>query len=113
MLNVVFPDVADVPGKRVLLLVDWHNSRFSLDLLQAMRSSGIYMFGLIPNCTSKMQPMDVYMFGKLKSKLDKLQSIYISKNKLEKLSRNNRIEIAAQATQQIFTKENIIESFKR
>ena len=69
---LMFPDCADEDGKRVLIKLDWHSSRLEPSVLKRMRDAGIYLQGLLPNCTSKMQVMDVAGFRDLKSVFKKL-----------------------------------------
>ena len=54
----LFPDMEDVPGKRVLLKVNSGPGRNCMDLLVEARFSGLYIFPGLPNTTSVQQETD-------------------------------------------------------
>ena len=47
----LYPDVGDVAGKRVLLLVDSVPGRTQLEMLARLRIKGIYLKAGVPNTT--------------------------------------------------------------
>jgi hypothetical protein len=54
----LFPDVSDVPGKRVILKVDSGPGRSNLKLLARLRLLGIYLYPCVPNTTHVTQETD-------------------------------------------------------
>jgi len=54
----LYPDVADVPGKRVLLKVDSGPGRMNVDMLATLRLQGIYLAPGVPNTTHVTQETD-------------------------------------------------------
>jgi len=54
----LFPDMEDVPGKRVLLKVDSGPGRNCMDLLFEARFHGLYIFPGLPNATALQQEID-------------------------------------------------------
>jgi len=54
----LYPDVADVPGRRVLLKLDSGPGRMNLDMLADLRLQGVYVFPGVPNTTHVTQETD-------------------------------------------------------
>jgi len=54
----LYPDAADVPGKRVLLKVDSGPGRVNLNMLATLRLQGIYVIPGVPNTTHVTQETD-------------------------------------------------------
>ena len=54
----LYPNAADVPGKRVMLKVDSGPGRLGAELLARMRLLGFYMYPGVPNTTSVSQETD-------------------------------------------------------
>ena len=50
----------------LVLLVDCHSSRFSLDVIEFCRANDIHLLALLPNCTRILQPLDRVVFAVLK-----------------------------------------------
>lgn len=50
----------------VILWTDWHESRNNYYLAETLHEQGIILYGLSPNTTHVMQPLDVAVFGPLK-----------------------------------------------
>mmetsp|Transcript_19012 Transcript_19012/g.44118 ORF Transcript_19012/g.44118 Transcript_19012/m.44118 type:complete len:369 (+) Transcript_19012:629-1735(+) len=66
--NIVrlFPDSADLPGKRVILKVDSGPGRNNVHLLARLRAIGIYVYPCVPNTTAITQETD-QSYGYFKS----------------------------------------------
>ena len=47
----LYPDVADVPGKRVMLKVDSGPGRLNVNMLATLRLQGVYLAPGVPNTT--------------------------------------------------------------
>ena len=54
----LYPDVLDVPGKRVMLKVDSGPGRLNIELLAELRLLGWYMYPGVPNTTAVSQETD-------------------------------------------------------
>ena len=54
----LYPDVADVPGKRVLLKVDSGPGRMNVEMLASLRLQGVYLAPGVPNSTHVTQETD-------------------------------------------------------
>ena len=62
-----------LPGEKVLLLLDGHSSHETLDAIEFAKARNIAIFELPPHLTHILQPMDVGFFGPLKTAWNKLQ----------------------------------------
>ena len=102
LVDAMFKDMADTNGKRVLIGTDWHNSRFNLSLLEALRERGCRLIGWLPNTTSKMQSPDVELFGPFKTRRSKLEAQWVRENE-KKVDRYAKIKIAGDAMVETFT----------
>ena len=58
MLQALFPDAADVCGKRVMIKCDQQPGRSNLRLLANLRARGVYLFPSVPNSSSVPREMD-------------------------------------------------------
>jgi hypothetical protein len=76
-LVTLYPDAADVPGRRVLLKADSGPGRKNTELMAYLRVRGFYFIPGLPNSTHVTQEMEL-LFGQLKS---------VFCNNLEKLTR--------------------------
>ena len=55
------------PDEKRLLIVDGHNSHFSIDFLHFCETNQIELFCLPPHTTHILQPLDVGLFAPLQS----------------------------------------------
>ena len=58
MLTTLYPDMADIPGKRVLVKIDGGPGRLDADMLIGLRAAGVYLYPTVPNATAVMQETD-------------------------------------------------------
>jgi len=54
----LFPDIADVDGKRVIAKVDSGPGRMNLPMLASLKLKGLYLVPGLPNSTGKTQETD-------------------------------------------------------
>jgi hypothetical protein len=54
----LYPDIADSPGKRVILKVDSGPGRCNVEMLADLRLQGLYLIPGVPNTTAKTQETD-------------------------------------------------------
>jgi hypothetical protein len=62
----LYPDIADVPGKRVIMKVDSGPGRMNVEMLASLRLQGLYLVPGVPNTTGKTQETD-QNYGPFKS----------------------------------------------
>ena len=110
--KAMYPDVNDSPGKRVLWLTDWHDSRLSIEFIKAMREMGVVMMGWLPNITSKAQLPDVTLFGPFKSRRERLEQDLMMNQPGVRIDRHLKIQLACQAMRETFTADRILKGAK-
>ena len=54
----LYPDSQDIPGKRVLLIVDSGPGRYDREILVELRARGLYVMAGVPNTTHVTQTTD-------------------------------------------------------
>jgi hypothetical protein len=54
----LYPDIEDVPGKRVIIKVDSGPGRLNVEMLADLRLQGLYLVPGVPNTTAKTQETD-------------------------------------------------------
>ncbi|CAK9040279.1 Hypothetical protein (Fragment) [Durusdinium trenchii] len=108
-IELMFPDVADEPGKRVLWMTDWHGSRLSLPLLRRLVEQGIYLHLWLPNTTAYMQSPDVALFSPFKQRMASIQMQELLADSKTGVDRARKISWAAKAYIETFTKERCLQ----
>jgi hypothetical protein len=58
LVNTLYPDVSDVPRRRVIVKCDSGPGRENLEMLAQLRVLGVYLFPSVPNSSSVTQEMD-------------------------------------------------------
>ena len=56
----LYPDAADIPGKRVIIKVDSRQSRKNIEMLAELRARGFYLYSGVPNTTSISQEVSSF-----------------------------------------------------
>lgn len=69
-VNTLYPDAADIAGKRVLFKIDGGPGRLDIPMLAQLRSLGVYLFPGVQNTTHVTQETD-QNYGEFKSLLRK------------------------------------------
>ena len=54
----LYPDVEDIPGKRVIIKADSGPGRMNVDMLAGLKVRGVYLTPGVPNTTGKTQETD-------------------------------------------------------
>lgn len=63
--------------KKVLLLLDNHDSHISIETLNFAKSNGIVMLSFPPHCSHKLQPLDRSVFGPFKRYVNGTQDAWM------------------------------------
>jgi len=66
--------------KPVLLLLDNHSSRLSIESLNYAKENGIVMLSFPPHCSHKLQPLDRTIFGPFKKYVNSIYDAWILNN---------------------------------
>ena len=75
-LTAFAAEAKPTPRKPVLLFLDNHGSHITYANMKHAKELNIEIFGLPPNTTSALQPLDVTAFGPLKSAWRKIIDRY-------------------------------------
>lgn len=65
---------------KILLLMDNHESHYSLEAVSYAKENRIVFVTFPPHCTHKLQPLDVGVFGPFKTKLKIAQNDWLTNN---------------------------------
>lgn len=98
--------------RKVLLLLDNHESHISVETISLCRQNGIILLSFPPHTTHRMQPLDVGVFGPFKSFLARAQNDWFLNNPARALTIRHIARLAAKAFENAFTMKNITSSFK-
>lgn len=97
----------------ILLLVDNHESHVSVDAVKFCKESGITLLSFPPHTTHRMQPLDIGIYGPFKSALASIYDDWLISNPGRTITIRNLGEFTNKAFNRVFTRQNIINSFKK
>lgn len=97
----------------ILLLVDNHTSHVSLEAVKFCKESGITLLTFPPHTTHRMQPLDVGIYGPFKTALATIYDDWLISNPGKTITVRNLGEFTNKAFNRAFTRQNIINSFKK
>lgn len=97
----------------VILWTDWHESRSNYHLAQSLNDLGIILYGLPPNTTHFMQPLDVAVFGPLKKGWRKECKEWEMTHNDEILTQVNFAKVFLPVYHKFITSDNIKAGFKK
>lgn len=66
--------------RRVLLLLDNHNSHLSIEALDLLKENGVVVLSFPPHCSHKLQPLDRSVFGPLKKYVNSACDSWMTNN---------------------------------
>lgn len=97
----------------ILLLIDNHESHVSVEAVKFCKGSGIVLLSFPPHTTHRMQPLDIGIFGPFKSALATIFDDWLISNPGKTITIRNLGEFTNKAFNRAFTRQNIINSFKK
>lgn len=97
----------------VIVWTDWHETRNNYYLAKALQEMQVVLFGLPPNTTHMMQPLDVAVFGPLKKKWTKGAKEYEHKHPDEMITQVNFAEVFLPIYYEAISTENIKAGFAK
>jgi DDE superfamily endonuclease len=101
------------PENRQLLLLDSHESHFSVEIIELARENGVDMLTFPPHCTHKLQPLDVSCFGPFKTYMNNALHAQLDLNINVKITIQAIPGLAKIPYERAFTVNNIQSGFKR
>lgn len=92
IMNCFVPwlDSSETP-RPIIMFTDLHSTRLNYHLVNAARENGIILYGLPPNSTHVMQPLDVAFFRPLKALWRKAANHWAKENPNEKMTKQKFI----------------------
>ncbi|EIM85446.1 uncharacterized protein STEHIDRAFT_34272, partial [Stereum hirsutum FP-91666 SS1] len=100
------------PGAKRVLVFDVHRTHYNLPLLTYSIDHNISILGYTPKTTALCQTQDVVLFSPLKTAYDDVRVRWKDVHK-QSVRVENFLEIYATAHRATFTKDNILEAFKK
>ena len=97
----------------VILWTDWHETRNNYFLAKTLNEQQIILYGLPPNTTHFLQPLDVSVFGPLNKGWSKEAKQWETAHSDEVITQVNFAKVFLPAYQKYVTPENIISGFAK
>lgn len=98
--------------RKVLLLMDNHETHVSLNIINFARENGVVILTFPPHCSHRLQPLDVSLYGPFKTYFRSAQNNFMISNAGKTVSIYDLSAMASQAFNKAFTKANIVSGFK-
>ena len=58
LVTLLYPDAADIPGKRVMIKIDSDPGRIKIDMLLYLKLIGVYLYPTVSNAIAVQQETD-------------------------------------------------------
>lgn len=100
-----------LPNKKILLILDNHNSHRTLAAINKARENNIIMVSLPPHTSHRLQPLDCTVFGTLKHQYAKACDLWHTNHPGSRLSMFDIVEIFSKAFLHIGTMEKAVKGF--
>lgn len=100
------------PDKKILLILDNHNSHRTLAAINKARENNIIMVSLPPHTSHRLQPLDCTVFGSLKHQYAKECDLWHTNNPGSRVSLYDIVEIFSKAFLHAATLEKAIKGFQ-
>lgn len=97
----------------VIVWTDWHETRNNYFLAKTLNQQNIILYGLPPNSTHLMQPLDVTVFGPMKKGWSKTAKAWENENNDEIITQANFAKVFLPCYYQYMKKENIVAGFTK
>lgn len=98
--------------KKVLLLLDNHDSHLHIDILNFAKDNGVVMLSFPPHCSHKLQPLDRSVFGPFKRQLSSAQDSWMRNNPGKTLTIYDLPGIVKECWPRAATPVNIVHGFE-
>lgn len=99
--------------KKVLLLMDNHESHITLKSLDYAKDNGIVLLTLPPHCSHKLQPLDIAVFSSFKNACDRAANDWMIEHPGQVITIYEIGGIVGKAFPIAFTAQNIMSGFKK
>lgn len=99
--------------KKVLLLLDNHETHLSLEAVQLASSVGVVMLTFPPHTSHKLQPLDISIYSPLKGYYNEAVDNWLINNPGKTIDIYNIAEVLGQVYAKAFSTANILSGFKK
>lgn len=100
------------PDRKVLLILDNHQSHISIAALDYCKEKGVVMLSFPPHCSHKLQPLDRSVFGPLKKQINTACGAWMRNNPGQTMTIYHIPAIVATSLPQACTPRNIQAGFQ-
>jgi len=97
--------------KKVLILLDNHESHLYLPVIDYCRENGVVMLSFPPHCSHKLQPLDRSVFGPFKKLINQEMDSWIKSNPGKRFTIYDLPSVTSNALVNSATPKNIINGF--
>ncbi|CAL4258576.1 unnamed protein product, partial [Meganyctiphanes norvegica] len=97
----------------VIVFADWHETRCNFYLATALNKAGIHLFGLIPNATQMVQPLDLSFFKPFKVEYKRRAEAWRRENGMASINLVTFPSIALPSYSFCLQKESIQNGFRK
>lgn len=99
------------PEKKVLILLDNHESHLYLPVIDYCRANDIVLLSFPPHCSHKLQPLDRSVFGPFKKLINQEMDFWIKSNPGKRFTIYDLLSVTSNALVNAATPKNIINDF--
>ena len=99
--------------RKILLIMDNHESHVSLAAIDKAKNNGIVMLTIPPHCSHKMQPLDVTVFGPFKKAYNTSMDNWMRLNPGKNVTIYDVPKFVSDAQMSAMTPANIISAFRK
>lgn len=99
--------------KKILLLMDNHETHVNLNVINYARENGIVILTFPPHCSHRLQPLDVSVYGPFKTYMRSAQNNHLTSNAGKPITIYDLSRLANQAFNKAFVKSNILSGFEK
>ena len=92
-------------------MLDNHESRFSIPVIDLAKASGVHMVTLVPHSSHKLQPLDRTVYGPFKNSMNGEMGNWMAANPGQHITIYEMASFVHQALLQSATRKNIVSGF--
>lgn len=111
-LNHIIKHTRCTPERKILLILDNHDTHISLDAVDTARSHGVVMLTLPPHTSHRLQPLDRSVYGPLKTAYNRALDGWLRSNPGKTVTIYEIPTLVNQAQMLAVTPSNIIAGFQ-
>lgn len=98
--------------RKVLVLLDNHESHLSLPVIDFCRDNGIVLLSFPPHCSHKLQPLDRSVYGPLKKYVSRAMDSWLNSHPGKRITIYDIPEVVSSALPEAASPRNIVSGFR-